>query len=173
MPAKRPSRGAASDREQGVDRAHADIERHLDQGALHRIDRAAKQRHPILAAESALAVDRSAGAVDHPAQQFRPDHDLHRPTDRRHARANRQPVAMSLGDQQALAAVETHHFGGKLSSKVAFDEATFADRDMHAVHFHHEPDIAHQTAADFCGRIGFRQPMPVALERVDQALRRR
>src|SRR6185437_3390097 len=146
--------GAAPDGEQRVDRAHADIERRVDQGALHRIDRAAEQGHAFLATEPALAVDGHAGAVDHPPKHLRPDRDLDRAPDRRHARADCQPVAVTFRDQQTAPAVEPDHFGGKLLTGIVFDETALADRDVNPARLHHQTHIAHQAAADLNGGVG-------------------
>src|SRR5690606_20955495 len=59
---------AAADRQQAVDRADADVERLVNGMALERIDGRAVEIDPVLAGERALAVQRPADTIQHPAE---------------------------------------------------------------------------------------------------------
>ena len=103
---------AAADRQQGVDRAHADIERCVDGLARQRIDAAVPssctRSSPYERAES---VERRAGAVDDAAQQSGPDAHAAGALARNDARARLEAMHVAGGHHAAVVAGEADHFG--------------------------------------------------------------
>ncbi len=81
---------AAADGKQAVDAADTDIQRLADRVTVERVDDRAVHRHPILGLHSALAVQRTAGAVKHPAEHAHAHGQAAAVVQRYHAGAGRQ-----------------------------------------------------------------------------------
>jgi hypothetical protein len=102
---------AASDGEQAVDRAHARLERTVDDLALERVRRFGGQRHTLDDVELALAVDRMPEAVQHAAEHPRAHVHTERATERLDGAARMDAIELAERHEQHTALVEADHLG--------------------------------------------------------------
>jgi hypothetical protein len=164
VPANRPMRWPRPTGQHRVDRAHAGVERLAHRVAVHRVDRAARQRFVVDRDDRALAVHRRAVRVDDAAEQAVADRqvqravevasprvarlaELHR--DRRRGarhdpRAARQAVHVAGRHQVGAVAGEADDFGDHRRLSGHADLADRADRHADAGRLEDEAGDADQ-----------------------------
>jgi hypothetical protein len=102
---------ALADREQSIDRAHADIHRLEHPATVQRRLQLAGERPFARTADRAQPVDRLARAIDHTAEHRAADFGLARRADRPHRRIGKQGGGAAEIHQQGAARAEADHFG--------------------------------------------------------------
>ena len=122
---------ALADRDEGVQRADADGQRLVDPAPRQRVRGLAGEVHPLhAAAEGGAAVDRAAQAVEHPAQQRRPDRDLQRHAGGAHRGAGLHAPQLAQRHAGQPVAADGDHLGEQpLGAGVDLDEVADGGSD--------------------------------------------
>ena len=116
---------AAADRDRGVDRGHAGLERHDHGGALHQGRRRPKHLHRLAALGPRSIVARVAERADHPAKERVARHDDRQPTGRAHALARADRLAALEQDDAGV--VRGQIVGHAAHAGVELDQLFVAD----------------------------------------------
>jgi hypothetical protein len=140
-------------REQGIDRAHTDVQGLANRPAQQRIDRRTAQGALMRADRRSAAVEKPAGPVQHPAEELLVDGHRRAVTHRPHPRTELQAGDVALGHQHQAPIGEADDL--RLDTGARTDNATAAAHgtlaalglELHADHAH-ETALAHQCGLD-------------------------
>ena len=110
---------ATADGEQAIDAADADIQWLTDWVTVERVDRRAVHRHPILGFHAALAIKRTAGAIEHAPEHRHAHRQAPGIRQRHHTRTGRNPGQAADRHQIDLATGKAHHLGFDLHRVIA------------------------------------------------------
>ncbi len=140
-------------RDEAVDGAHADVEVLVDARALERRGRRRLQRVFLLREDWPLVIHRVAEAVEHAAEEFRPDFDFQRLLRRDDLAA--RPDALHFADRHEhdKSLPETDHFGrhGRDVGEMRTHVAELADADRRALRLNDEADDLRDFARELDG----------------------
>ena len=137
-----------TEREQGVDRAHADVERAVHGRAGKRVDGCRVPRPSRAVAKRAVAVDRLALGVEHAAEKRLPRRHGERPVQRTHARAGAHAVEGTCRHEQGAGAIETDYLGLDGPSGTRLDQTARTDRRSAALRLQRQPEQRREGAVD-------------------------